>query len=152
MIQVRVPSKASLATFIVLTAWITGCGSATRSDPQVSSGTAASCAALNSSEQYAHATLVVLATALAGRTVQLGSQYLLASPARMRIGRYIKGHGPRILEVETAVTAHGARRTVTEDGIAPVAGQRWRLFLTGEHSPYQTSICVGSRPVSANQP
>jgi hypothetical protein len=84
--------------------------------------------------------------------VQSGAQQELASPARMQVGRYLKGHGPRIVRVDTGITAHRGRVTVSEDGIAPVAGQRWKLYLGGRRSPYRTSICAGSRPLAAGPP
>lgn len=126
-----------------------GCGVKGASDAQVMKGTSASCVGLTPSQQYSQARLVVLAKALAGPTVGREAKNVLLSPARMRIIRYLKGHGRSIITVQTAVTKHGTTVTESEDAIAPVAGQRWHLFLTGQRQPYRTSICAGSRRVGS---
>ncbi|HEY2769129.1 MAG TPA: hypothetical protein VGI87_01065 [Solirubrobacteraceae bacterium] len=126
-----------------------GCGVTGASDAQVMTGTSASCAGLKPSLQYSQARLVVLANALAGPTARRGAKNVLLSPARMRIIRYLKGHGRSTITVQTAVTKHGTTVTESEDAIEPVAGQRWHLFLTGRRQPYRTSICAGSRRVGS---
>jgi hypothetical protein len=122
-----------------------GCGVTGAGDAKVITGTSASCVGLTPLQQDRQARLVVLARALAGPTVRRGAKKVLLSPARMRIIRYLKGHGRAIITVHTAVTKHGTTVTESEDAIAPVAGQRWHLFLTGRRQPYRTSICAGSR-------
>ncbi len=135
------------ALLVMVASLMAGCGSAGDTRPQVAIGGAASCAGLSSSQQLARATLVVVATALVDPTKESGSQRTLVSPARVRIDRYIKGRAPGVVEVETAVSPHHGELIVNADGIMLAAGQRWKLFLTGRHSPYQTSICAGSKRV-----
>ena len=108
----------------------------------------ASCAGLRPAQQLAGATVVLIGTMLPGATVSGGNQSVLASPARVRVIRYLKGRGPRMVRVETADTrVHGGIRTA-EDGITPGAGQRWKIYSSSKRSPYQTSICAGSRQVN----
>ena len=69
------------------------------------------------------------------------------SPARLRVVRYIKGSGPSEVNVATGV----ARRadgviTGTAEGIAPVPGERWRIYSHGwVGDVLATSSCTGSR-------
>ena len=65
---------------------------------------------------------------LPGPTARLGRRPVLSSPARMRVERYLKGHGPRTVRVDTAVTIEPRRHAVGEDGIAPRAGERWKIY------------------------
>jgi hypothetical protein len=45
------------------------------------------------------------------------------------------------------VTGHrGGRR---QDGIEPIAGQRWKIYTTSKNMPYDTSVCGGSAPMAA---
>jgi hypothetical protein len=144
----RMRSKALIAVVGAATVLLSGCGTETGAgDPNLMTGTEASCVGLTPARQNAEARLVVLASALAGPTVGSGPRSVLLSPARMRIIRYLKGHGPRIIKVQTAVTKHGASVTEVEDAIAPVAGQRWKLFLTGRRAPYRTSTCAGGKRI-----
>lgn len=84
--------------------------------------------------------------ALAGLTARVGNQSALTSPARMRVLRYVKGSGPTVVSVGTAVTRGGR---ITEDGIVPHRGERWEIFSDSQRSPYATSICDGSRRLPA---
>jgi hypothetical protein len=108
-------------------------------------GSAASCAALTPSAQLARARVVFVGSMLTGRTVSLGTRRVLASPARMRVARYVKGHGPETVAVETAATVKSNGLAVAEDGIEPRAGQRWTIYSDSSHQPFETSICAGSR-------
>ena len=81
---------------------------------------------------------------LPGPTVQTGSGSVLADPARIRVERWIKGGGPAIVTVATGVRPTGGEAVVSEDGIQPLAGQRWTIYTTSRRAPYQTSICAGS--------
>jgi len=67
-------------------------------------GVAASCAAVSPAQQFAAARLVFIGVALPGPTAHYSKRPVLASPARMRVERYLKGHGPGIVRVATAVT------------------------------------------------
>lgn len=86
---------------------------------------------------------------LPGRTVLLGSRKMLASPARMRVSHYLKGSGPRIVRVDTAVAPVDGGIAVGEDGIEPSPGQRWRIYSGSSRQPLATSICAGSRRLSS---
>jgi hypothetical protein len=69
---------------------------------------------------------------------------LSCRPARFRVVRYLKGSGPAVVTVQTAVASRGNATVYGEDGIAPAAGQRWKIYTPSLHAPYQTSICNGS--------
>lgn len=86
--------------------------------------------------------MVFIAIALAGPTGAAGTTVGLVSPARMQVLRYLKGHGPRIVSVQTAI---GARGVVSEDGIVAQYGERWRIATDSRRSPLATSLCAGSR-------
>jgi hypothetical protein len=107
---------------------------------------AASCAAQTPAQARAHAQLIFFAVALPGRLVPRSR--ILLSPARFRVLRYLKGHGPRIVKVQTAITA-GARSgeySYAEDGLQPRPGQHWLIYGQRTRSgSLTTSICSGSR-------
>jgi hypothetical protein len=87
---------------------------------------------------------VFVGVMLPGPTVGIGGRSVLASPARMRVVRYLKGHGPAVVTVSTGVASAGGGGVASEDGIKPRAGERWRIYSASGHAPYQTSICLGS--------
>ena len=109
------------------------------------SGSAGSCAVASASVYLSGARTVFTGTALPGPVAPAGSAGAsLASPAHFRVIRYLKGSGPPVATVETAVVSHGNARVVNEDGIEPRAGQRWKIYTPSPHPPYQTSLCGGS--------
>jgi hypothetical protein len=63
----------------------------------------------------------------------------------MHVSRYLKGSGPRIVEVDTAVTPVHNGVAVGAEGIEPLPGQRWRIYSESLRQPLATSICSGSR-------
>ena len=67
-----------------------------------------------------------------------------ASPARFRVARYLKGSGPPVVTLQTALTVKGDVVIAEEDGIEPQVGQRWMIYTTSLPMPYQTSECGGS--------
>jgi hypothetical protein len=105
-------------------------------------GSTASCAGLTRGQQLAAARLVFSGRFLVGPTVRLDGRDVLVSPARMRLSRYIKGRGPKLVRVTTAVTA---RRLIAEDAIEAQAGERWVIYTDSRHGPYETSTCGRSR-------
>ena len=111
-----------------------------RADATVT-GSTASCAGLTRGQQLAAARLVLSGRFLVGPTVRLDGRDVLVSPARMRVSRYIKGRGPKLVRVTTAVTA---RRLIAEDGIEAQAGERWVIYTNSRYGPYETSMCGGS--------
>jgi hypothetical protein len=128
--------------------FLAGCGATQVAAVSVrETGVAASCAALSPAAQFAGARRVFVGEMLAGPTARMGSRQVLAAPARMRVARYLKGHGPRTVTVDTAVTVDRHGITVAEDGIEPRAGQRWKIFTNSRHQPFDTSICAGSAPM-----
>ena len=126
----------------------TGTGTAgTAGTTTAGTGEGASCAAASPSAYLASAKIVFVGVMLSGPTVSLGQSQVLTSPARVRVTRYLKGDGPRVVTVVTGVTQAGNGAAVSEDGIQALAGQRWQIYATTRKMPYQTSICDGSRPV-----
>ena len=106
---------------------------------------AGSCAAERPSVHLASARVVFTGTALPGPTADAGSAgAVLASPARFRVAHYLKGSGPPVVTVRTALTVRGDTVIAEEDGIEPQAGQRWMIYTTSLRMPYQTSECGGS--------
>lgn len=135
---------------------VAGCASAgAASDPAprqanapVTAG-AASCAALTPAQQRTDSRAIIDAVALPGRADPQG---VLLSPARFRVLRYLKGHGPRVVKVPTTVTVptHGGGYNYAEDAIAPHAGQRWRIDgWRIDAGVLDTSICLGSHRLRA---
>ena len=134
---------------LAVSLFLAGCGAAQiTATPVRETGVAASCAALSPARQFAAARLVFVGVTLPGPSTRLAGRRVLVSPARMRVERYLKGHGLKTLAVYTAVRidAHGV--TVAEDGIEPSPGQRWKIYTTSDRWPFQTSICAGSRRVT----
>lgn len=94
-------------------------------------GSAASCAAVTPAQQLEQARVVVTGEMLHGAAVRLGHRDVLVSPARMRVRRYLKGSGPRIVGVQTGVAGPGS---FGEDGIEPAAGERWMIYTSSRAS------------------
>ena len=144
----------NLLWFFGVAAALAGCGStgtaSTSQAPRTSRtsatirASAASCVGLSARQQLELARLVFVGRARPGPTAHVDGRNVLISPARFRVLRYIKGHGPANLRVDTAVPANGV---VAEDGIVPQAGESWRIYTRSRHGPYDTNICLGSRQV-----
>jgi len=116
-----------------------------------SSGSGASCAGPASPSAYlAWAQVAFVGVMLPGPTVPAGPGDVLLSPARIRVDRYLKGGGPRIVTVVTGVTKYGDEVTGASEGIMPLAGQRWRIYAMTKTMPYDTSVCSGSAPETPN--
>ena len=111
----------------------------------VTGAVAASCVGLTAREKYRSARLVFDGRMLAGATVGAGGHRVLSSPARVAVTRYLKGHGPRIVRVQTAVTTTSNGVTENSEGILPRVGERWRIFTDRSRQPLPTSDCNGSR-------
>lgn len=144
LLRATVPRWLCAAAFTIA---IAGCGSSidARLAAGTVSGSGGSCAALTPSQQFASAPIVLRGTMLPGPTVSTNGQLVLLSPARMRVSRYLKGHGPSIVKVQTAIARTATGYSTGEDGIQPIAGQHWLIFSTGSRQPLDTSICDGSR-------
>ncbi len=125
---------------------------ATSSESNGTSAVAASCAGLSAREEFTAAKLVSDGTMLPGSTVQEGQRRVLSSPARVRVSRYLKGRGPRVVRVQTGSTHTGSGVTVSGEGIQPVAGQRWRIYADRSSQPLTTSVCSGSRRLPGTRP
>ncbi len=134
---------------LVIVLLLAGCGIAqTAAAPaRGTTGVSASCAALSPAEQFAAARVVLVGVMLPGPATQAG---VLGSPARMRVERYLKGRGPRTVRVDTAVTIEGDSTGVSEDGIEPRAGERWKIYTQSRGQPFGTSSCAGSARVVAS--
>jgi hypothetical protein len=134
--------RPSAALSILALAAIAACGTS-----PVSSGSGASCAGPVSPSAYlASAQVAFVGVMLPGPTVRTGPGDVLSSPARVRVDRYLKGGGPRIVTVVTGVTRAGDEVTGNSEGIMPLAGQRWQIYATTRTMPYDTSVCAGSAP------
>jgi hypothetical protein len=79
---------------------------------------------------------------MAGDAVQFGDRPVLLSPAKVRVTRYLKGGGPRVVLVRTAAESADAGNG---EGIEPQAGQRWLIYSPSKSSPFDTDVCAGSR-------
>ena len=123
---------------------LAGCGNSMSVREVAEVGVAASCAGTTPAQALAHARLVFDGTMLAGPVVGLGPHEELLSPARVRVNRYLKGHGPRIVRVQTAVSRSQHGMVHAEDGIQAEPGQRWVIYTNGTRQPFLTSICAGS--------
>ncbi len=106
---------------------------------------AASCVGLTARQEFKAARLVFDGTMLSGPTVMASHRQVLSSPARLRVTKYLKGRGPRIIRVATAVTSTTRGVTVNSEGILPIVGQRWRIYTGRWRQPLPTSDCNGSR-------
>jgi hypothetical protein len=115
-----------------------------------STGEGASCAAGSPPAYLASAKIVFVGVMLPGPTVSMAQGNVLTSPARVRVVRYLKGDGPRVVTVVTGVSKNGSGVAVSEDGIQALAGQRWQIYVTTGKMPYETSICSGSAPLGAS--
>ena len=109
---------------------------------------AASCAVLSARQQFYAARVVFDGTMLPGATVRDGHRRVLSSPASVRVIRYLKGQGPRIAGVATAVTRNGSSVVVNGDGIDPLAGERWRVYANDAAQPLARSVCAGTRQLA----
>lgn len=125
---------------------ISGCGGSSKSANAIETR-GASCAAVSLKQDMKHARLVFDGKLLRGQTALVGSSSILTSPARVEVFRYLKGHGPKVVRIQTAVTRRDGGTTVGEDGIQARAGERWRIFTDGNTQPLPTSMCSGSHPL-----
>lgn len=145
----RPPAARAVVLAVLVAALAVACSSSA----QVSSGgsgnvtSAGSCGGPVASEYFAGARMVFTGTMLPGPTAYLGGHRVLVSPARVRVSRYLKGHGPKIVTVATAVIRAGdSVNAVSAEGIQPQAGQHWTIYTSSSRVPYDTSICGGSSP------
>ncbi len=113
------------------------------------SGSSASCAGLTRAQQFKTARVVFVGVMLPGHLVGVADDTQLSSPAQVRVSHYLKGRGPSTVRVLTAVKRSGKGYRFAEDGIQPRPGQHWEIYTSSTHRPYSTSICGGSRIVSA---
>jgi hypothetical protein len=104
---------------------------------------------LTAAQELGAARIAFTGRMLAGRTVALGRAHVLASPARVRVIRYLKGHGPRTVEVQTAAGRSATGGVVDAEGIEPRVGQRWRIYSDQTRQPLPTNVCGGSRSLPA---
>lgn len=106
-----------------------------------------SCIKVTPKEQTELADVVFEGVALTGPAVD----GVLVTPARFRVARYLKGRGPDVRLVTTALrrSARGSIGHLSE-GILPGAGQHWRIFGANTRGGVLgTSICSGSGPIGS---
>ncbi len=106
---------------------------------------AASCVGWTPAQAFKAARVVLVGVMLPGRSEQAGE---LISPAKVRVIRFLKGHGPSTVGVQTAIQRSGNGYLENADGIDPHAGQRWKIYSDSEQQPYSTSVCDGSRRIA----
>ncbi len=85
-----------------------------------------------------------------GSSAAINGRQVLASPAWLKVSRYLKGHGPDLVQVQTALASVGGVDRFAEDGITPSAGQRWKIYSSSSSSPFATSACAGSAPMRSH--
>lgn len=137
---------------------LAGCGSAqvatttAREAGGTVTGVAASCAVSSPAQQFAAARLVFVGVMLPGRVIGAGNRRVLASPARVRVTRYLKGHGPRTVRVQTALSIdQGGGVTGNSEGIEPQVGEHWKIYTGSRRQPFDTSDCSGSVRVARGE-
>ena len=116
---------------VMLTACASGGGPAGGGSRDGTVAGAGSCAAASPPVHFSHARIVFIGTAL-------------TSPGQFRVVRYLKGSGPAVVRVQTALASRGNATVFSEDGIEPRAGQQWKIYTSSLHTPYETSLCDGS--------
>jgi hypothetical protein len=150
-------AAAAVGLSVIAALSVAGCAAASSAPPPtkpapsstIVHGSAASCASLTPSQQFAAAKLVFDGEMLSGATVP-GTDGIFASPARVGVKRYVKGSGAAVVTVQTAITTVKAGTVmVIEDGIRPRAGERWRIYASNTSEPYSTSTCLGSHRLPA---
>jgi hypothetical protein len=139
------PSLSTLAACVL----IAGCGGSIRSSTPVApardTAVAASCAGASPAQQFATTRLVFVGRMLPRPSTSLDRQHVLGSPARVRVMRYLKGSGPRMVRVTTAVTITNSGVTVAEDGIEPQVGEIWKITPTLASSRSTRRSAAGAR-------
>lgn len=144
----RPTATCAVTLSVTLAVLAAACTSSTHGSSEGSGNgsSAGSCAARSASEYLAQARIAFIGTMLPGPTASLGVHHILVSPAHVRVIRYLKGGGPAVVTVATGISDSGD--TANEDGIEPVAGQRWKIYISARQMPYQTSICDGTKPMN----
>ncbi len=145
------------AKIITLSATATATSGRSRGRPHLTdprrgqSATEASCVGLTQPEQRAAAKVIVIGRMLPGPAAHFQNHQVLLFPARMRVSRYLKGSGPRTVEVQTGVRLSSGQIQMQEDGILPSAGERWEILSSSRQMPLLSSICLGSRRSTSSQ-
>jgi hypothetical protein len=106
---------AAITLGALLAVTVVACGSSA----SPGNNSAGSCVASSPSAYFAAARMVFIGTLLPGPTVSTGQGRVLASPARVRVVRYLKGNGPAVVTVITGVAQAGSGNVISEDGIQP---------------------------------
>ncbi len=95
---------------------------------------AAACAPLTRNQRLA-APVIVVGTFASGPTVDGG---VLIGPATFNVRRYVKGRGPDVVRVTTRELGGGSGNS---EGIAPKAGEQWRIYAQRHDGVLHTSVC-----------
>ena len=142
----RVLGLACASGLVVLAGASFGLAQAASSPPGAGiRASAASCVGLTPAQQFKAARVVLVGVMLPGRSWRTGE---LLSPAKVRVIRFLKGHGPSKVQVQTAIQLSGNGYLENADGIDPRAGQRWKIYSDSNQQPYSTSVCAGSRRIA----
>ncbi|MFL5824549.1 MAG: hypothetical protein ACJ764_14030 [Solirubrobacteraceae bacterium] len=137
-----------LATTLAAVAAGVAAGSTAARTPGAS---AASCAAQTRAQEFRAARVVFVGVMLSGPSTPKDGRGELLSPARVRVTRYLKSHGPSTVRVQTGISRTDDGSYVgNSEGIYPRAGQHWKIYSRSTHRPYATSVCDGSRQVAAH--
>lgn len=105
----------------------------------LASAASASCIRSTPAQQRARADVIFTGVALENPT-PTGVQ-------RLRVSRYLKGRGPRIVRVSTGnIQQADGTGSVMSVSIVVRRGERWRIYARGStQNVLRTSVCDGSR-------
>jgi hypothetical protein len=105
----------------------------------LASAAQASCIPMTAAQQRARADVIFNGLALEGPTAT-GIQ-------RLRVTRYLKGSGPRVVRVNTmSIRRADGSGSTTSVSLVVRAGQKWRIYGRGSaRKVLRTSLCDGSR-------
>jgi hypothetical protein len=105
----------------------------------LASAAQASCIPMTAAQQRARADVIFNGLALEGPTAT-GIQ-------RLRVTRYLKGSGPRVVRVNTMnIRRADGSGSTTSVSLVVRAGQKWRIYGRGSaRKVLRTSLCDGSR-------
>lgn len=107
----------------------------------------ASCVRGTTAQYLAAAKIAFEGVILRGPVLNTAEGAMQVSPARVRVTLYLKGNGPKIVTVKTALERSGEGLITDAEGITPKVGQHWIIYAVTGTAPFSTSVCAGSKPI-----